>query len=355
MTDFLLILLKELLCVRSDLRVILMSATLDVHTFTHYFWGCPCLEIPTGPRYEVQEIHLEDQELGGARWAGGLPAHLLAKESEARQAAEAAAAEADEEAQGDGDGDGPDEPAFGPSTGVWWGSSENDETYIELMVRLVLHLAEGPALVDDGGVPGSVLCFLPGWAEIKSAVDRLQEMDHKSQLWVLPLHSTLPKNEQQLIFQRPPQGKTKVILGTNIAESSVTIDDVLVVVDSGLMREVAYDPVRRLSTLETVWVSQSSAIQRKGRAGRVRKGRCFRMYSKEQLEQAPWRTTPEMQRCELTSTCLQALALKREARDFLSRAPDAPTRAAVETALEDLTRAQGGTWNIVFLFCAAVC
>lgn len=128
----------------------------------------------------------------------------------------------------------------------------------------------------------------------------------------------------------------EVILATNIAESSVTIDDVLVVVDAGLMREVAYDPVRRLSTLETVWVSQSSAIQRMGRAGRVRCGRCYRLYSRAQLEQAPWRTTPEMQRCELSSTCLQALALRREARDFLARAPDPPSRAAVESALEEL-------------------
>merc|ERR1740138_754579 len=114
-----------------------------------------------------------------------------------------------------------------------------------------MYLAEGPALVDDEGVPGSVLCFLPGWAEIKRCLERLQEADRSWQkLWVVPCHSTLPKNEQQLIFERPPSGKTKVILATNIAESSVTIDDVLVVIDAGLMREVAYDPVRRLSTLE---------------------------------------------------------------------------------------------------------
>jgi len=116
----------------------------------------------------------------------------------------------------------------------------------------------------------------------------------------------------------------------------VTIDDVLVVVDAGLMREVSYDPVRRLSSLETVWVSQSSAIQRAGRAGRVRCGCCYRIYSRAQLEQSPWRTAPEMQRCELSGTCLQALAMKREVRDFLARAPDSPSRAAVEAALEEL-------------------
>lgn len=206
-----------------------------------------------------------------------------------------------------------------------------------MLARLIYHISEGPAIVDDDAVPGSVLCFLPGWAEIRNCQEQLEHLDHRTEkLWVLPLHSTLPKADQELIFKRPPAGKMKVILGTNIAESSVTIDDVVVVIDSGLIREVSYDPVRHLSVLETCWVSQSSAIQRMGRAGRVRKGKVYRFFSRVQLEQAPWRTTPEMQRVELTSTCLQALALRREARDFLGRAPDPPSHAAVETALEEL-------------------
>eukprot|EP00927_Polykrikos_kofoidii_P030476 TRINITY_DN26197_c0_g1_i1.p1 TRINITY_DN26197_c0_g1~~TRINITY_DN26197_c0_g1_i1.p1 ORF type:complete len:1030 (-),score=253.06 TRINITY_DN26197_c0_g1_i1:76-2829(-) len=332
MTDFLLVLLKELLCVRSDFRVILMSATLDVRTFTGYLWNCQVIEIPTGPRYTVEEIYLEDAYFG-ERWAAGLPAHLLAREESARQAEEAMKEEAVDD---EGDGEGEEQP-FRSSANAWWGSSENDETYIDLMARVLMQLADGPPLVDDNTMPGSVLCFLPGWAEIKTIHDRLQEFDRTAQkLWVLPLHSTLPKEEQQLIFSRPPAGKMKVVLGTNIAESSVTIDDVVVVVDAGLAREVSYDPVRRLSVLETVWVSQSSAIQRMGRAGRVRQGRCYRLYSRAQLEQAPWRSSPEMQRCELSSTCLQALALRREAREFLGRAPDPPSVAAVETALEEL-------------------
>eukprot|EP00928_Gymnodinium_smaydae_P070036 TRINITY_DN5397_c0_g3_i2.p1 TRINITY_DN5397_c0_g3~~TRINITY_DN5397_c0_g3_i2.p1 ORF type:complete len:1567 (+),score=348.17 TRINITY_DN5397_c0_g3_i2:195-4895(+) len=337
MTDFLLILLKELLCTRSDLRVLLMSATLDVRTFSNYLWGCPCLEIPTGPRYEVQEIHLEDAAFAEP-WAGGLAKTLLSREEEARRLAEENRGDEEANDEEEGDNGDNDEPTFRQHVAnAWWGSSENDETYMDVMTRLVMHLASGPALLDDDDLPGSVLCFLPGWAEIKSVADRLAEADYRrQQLWVVPLHSTLPKEEQQLIFSHAPAGKTKVVLATNIAESSVTIDDVLVVVDAGLCREVSYDPVRRLSTLETIWVSQSSAIQRMGRAGRVRKGRCFRLYSRTQLEQAPWRSPPEMQRCELSSTCLQALALQREVRDFLKRAPDPPSTAAVETALEEL-------------------
>ena len=166
-------------------------------------------------------------------------------------------------------------------------------------------LSADPTSADDSARPGARWAR-SGWAEIKSVMERLQQAPQASRLWVLPLHSTLAKEDQQKIFQRAPEGKTKIILSTNIAESSVTIDDVLVVVDAGLMRELSYDPVRRLSTLETVWVSQSSSIQRKGRAGRVRNGRCYRLFSRAQFDATPWRTAPEMQRCELSATCLQA-------------------------------------------------
>jgi len=480
MTDFLLILLKELLVRRGDVRVILMSATLDVTTFSSYFWDCPVLEVPSGPRYPVEECYLEDmihnpekemeafqamqyqqmmaaaaanQHSGYANGSSGDPGslnpaaaefvpasgtwqpqeteggakeaedygeeeeeeeeedygeeqegddgnededededeededdeaaqadqgneellqfqkeaprfteyvswdlqqlaeHLLKKEEKSRSAFEAEQAEiraekaetggrdADLDEAGEGEGD----EALGGGTGLWWGSFEDGEALFDLCARLLIHLVfkantEKGGIYDDQGKPGSILVFLPGWAEIKSVMERLQNDPHADALWVLPLHSTLAKEDQQKIFQHPPEGKTKVILSTNIAESSVTIDDVLIVVDAGLMRELSYDPVRRLSTLETVWVSQSSSIQRKGRAGRVRNGKCYRLFSRTQFESTPWRTAPEMQRCELSATCLQALAMQREVRDFLARAPDPPALSAVESALRELVQ-----------------
>lgn len=333
MTDFLLILLKELLVWRTDLRIVLMSATIDVASFSTYFWDCPCVEVPTGPRFPVEEIHLEDPTFAGFPQTR----KLLEKEAQARDEL----SRAEEDATGDPEmtpdgGDADDEVLH--KTGVWWGDDEKDDTLWELMAQLIFKVAQTEELKDDKGVPGSVLCFLPGWGEIKFVQDLLEDRGRgHSRLWVLPLHSSLTKDDQQKIFARPPEGKTKVILGTNIAESSVTIDDVLIVIDSGLAREVAYDAVRHLSHLETVWVSQSSAIQRAGRAGRVRAGKCFRLYSRAQQEAVPWRSSPEMQRCELSSTCLQALALWRECRDFLSRAVDPPARSAVESALQELT------------------
>mmetsp|Transcript_7082 Transcript_7082/g.12665 ORF Transcript_7082/g.12665 Transcript_7082/m.12665 type:complete len:1750 (-) Transcript_7082:83-5332(-) len=478
MTDFLLILLKELLVRRGDVRVILMSATLDVTTFSTYFWDCPVLEVPSGPRYPVEECYLEDmihnpemealqamqyhQQMAAAAqhseyYANGssatgslnpaaaefvptsapawqpqetegeaekeaeedveeewdeqaeedgedqegddgeedededeeeeddevgqaeqgneellqfqnqaprfkeyvswdlqkLSEHLLKKEESSRRAFEAEQAElkaekaetggqnAEVEEAGEGEGPG-DEASFG-GTGLWWGSFEDGEPLFDLCARLLIHLVfkahtEQGGIFDDQGKPGSILVFLPGWAEIKSVMERLLGTPQAEALWVLPLHSTLAKEDQQKIFQHPPEGKTKVILSTNIAESSVTIDDVLIVVDAGLMRELSYDPVRRLSTLETVWVSQSSSIQRKGRAGRVRNGKCYRLFSRTQFESTPWRTAPEMQRCELSATCLQALAMQREVRDFLARAPDPPALSAVESALRELVQ-----------------
>lgn len=336
MTDFLLILLKELLVSRTDLRVILMSATIDVASFCSYFWDCPCLEVPTGPRFDVKEIYLEDSDFEGFPQRP----RLLEKEALARGEQEGAnlgasggAQEPDPEAE-----EGANEEDFLHKTGVWWGEEEKDDTLWELMALLVAKVALKESILSIEGGAGSILCFLPGWAEIKMVQDLLEDRNYKTggRLWILALHSSLTKEDQQLIFTRPPEGRVKVILATNIAESSVTIDDVVVVVDSGLAREVAYDPVRHLSQLETVWVSQSSAIQRAGRAGRVRAGTCYRLFSRAQQEAVPWRSSPEMQRCELSSTCLSALALHRECRDFLGRAIDPPTKSAVESALQEL-------------------
>jgi len=109
-----------------------------------------------------------------------------------------------------------------------------------------------------------------------------------------------------------------------------------VVIDSGLQRELTYDPKRRMSSLDTVWVSQSGAIQRRGRAGRVRAGRLFRLYSREQFEVLRLQPSPEMQRCDLAQSCLQAVALGRHPQVFLASAIDPPGVAAVETAMEQL-------------------
>jgi len=111
---------------------------------------------------------------------------------------------------------------------------------------------------------------------------------------------------------------------------------VLVVVDSGLHRIDTYDPESRASSLDTVWIAQSNAIQRKGRAGRVRKGEVYRLYSKAQFDDLPWRSNPEMQRTDVAGICLQTMALNRCPQTFLGSAPDPPPQETVEVAMMEL-------------------
>jgi len=309
LTDFLLILLREVLLRRPSLRLVLMSATIDVETFTNYFDGCPVLEVPTGPLHPVEEVHLDEDYFAEFEQSQAL---LQAELNDA-----SADAEIDDER---------------PS-GARWGGDAAEAPLLDLAEAVIRkevpHVLKQPEQL-------SILCFLPGWAEIRQVSERLREGAEAKKMWILPLHSTLPKEQQQKVFQKAPKGKVKVILGTNIAESSVTIDDISVVVDAGLQRELTYDARRRMSSLGTARVSVSSAVQRRGRAGRVREGRVLRLYSQEQLKRAPERPSPEMQRCDLAQSCLQAAALGRDPRGFLAEAPDPPGAEAVEVAMEEL-------------------
>jgi HrpA-like RNA helicase len=124
---------------------------------------------------------------------------------------------------------------------------------------------------------------------------------------IIPLHSQVPQEEQQTVFDPCPPGMVKIILATNIAESSVTIDDVLAVVDSGLVREMSYNPESAMSMMGTETTSRASATQRAGRAGRVAPGVCYRLYSKAMFEAMPERPTPEIQRTAL-ETCSMTTA-----------------------------------------------
>ena len=133
----------------------------------------------------------------------------------------------------------------------------------------------------EGEAADAVLVFLPGFKEIQAvheallATPRFSAEPHRA--WLLPLHSTLPPEDQRRVFERPPAGVRKVVLATNIAETSVTIDDVVFVVDCARMKEKRYDPARRMESLDDVLVSRANAKQRRGRAGRVRPGVAFHL------------------------------------------------------------------------------
>jgi ATP-dependent RNA helicase DDX35 len=181
---------------------------------------------------------------------------------------------------------------------------------------------------------GDILIFLTGQDEVDEAVSMLIDKanDLKSfkqtrplkKLWVLPLYGSLPTSEQVKVFERTPRNTRKIIVSTNIAETSLTINGIVFVVDCGFMKLKAYDSRLGSESLITVAVSKSSANQRAGRAGRYRSGKAFRLYPESEYLKLKEFTPPEMQRCDLTSVIIQLKALGIDnicKFDFLSPPP----------------------------------
>jgi ATP-dependent helicase HrpB len=179
---------------------------------------------------------------------------------------------------------------------------------------------------------GDVLVFLPGAAEIRRAMEACQKIAEQEDLLLLPLHGDLPPREQDRAVT--PQPKRKVVLATNVAESSVTIDGVTLVVDSGLARVPGYAAWSGLPTLEVRKISRASAAQRAGRAGRTRPGRCVRLYTQADWSTRPEHDVPEIQRLDLAQTWLELAAGGASDLTWL----DAPPESSVHAAKELLTR-----------------
>ena len=128
--------------------------------------------------------------------------------------------------------------------------------------------------------------FLTGEQEINDTCDRLEEEAQsfpadKQKLLVLPLYSALSPDQQQAVFEPAPENTRKVVVATNIAETSITINGVVYVIDPGFSKQNVYDPRTRISSLLVTPISKASARQRAGRAGRTRPGKCFRLYTEE--------------------------------------------------------------------------
>ncbi|TGO88202.1 hypothetical protein BPOR_0177g00150 [Botrytis porri] len=157
---------------------------------------------------------------------------------------------------------------------------------------------------------GDVLIFLTGQDEIEAAEERISDISKKlgsrvPELVICPIYANLPTDLQTKIFEPTPKGARKVVLATNIAETSLTIDGIVYVIDPGFVKENVYNPATGMSKLVTVACSRASANQRSGRAGRVGPGKCFRLYTKwafmNEMEES---TTPEIQRTNLNGTVL---------------------------------------------------
>uniref|UniRef100_A0A3Q3WUW3 RNA helicase n=1 Tax=Mola mola TaxID=94237 RepID=A0A3Q3WUW3_MOLML len=286
-TDLLLALLRSSLTENPDLRVVLMSATGDKERLAEYFGGCPVIEVP-GFMHPVRDIYLED---------------VLAE--------------------------------MGRRPLVKDGVETDKQREVAPDLDLVADVIER---IDRHGEP-AVLCFLPGWQDIKAVQEKLEERPHFSSgsQMIFP-HSSLSVADQQAVFQRPQVGQRKIVLTTNIAETSITIDDIVHVVDTGTHKEQNYDPLTKVSCLDTVWISRSNVTQRKGRAGRCQPGQSYHLFPKTQLESMTAFPIPEILRTPLESLVVQAKihSPSCKAVDFLTQVLDSPDLEAVRDAVQNL-------------------
>ncbi|MFO0603140.1 MAG: ATP-dependent helicase HrpB [Polyangiales bacterium] len=197
-------------------------------------------------------------------------------------------------------------------------------------------VAEAVGRLAREGLDGDVLVFLPGAAEIRKAMAACEPAAARHDLLVLPLHGDLPPAEQDRAIARAP--RRKVIVSTNVAETSVTIDGVVAVVDGGLARVASHAAWSGLPVLKVARVSRASAAQRAGRAGRTRPGRCLRLYTKHDHDTRPEHDAPEVARLDLAETLLELHAGGvRDPRAFgWFEAPGAASLDAAEELLRAL-------------------
>ncbi|KAL7987260.1 hypothetical protein Chor_006179 [Crotalus horridus] len=188
--------------------------------------------------------------------------------------------------------------------------------------------------------------YPPGLAEIQALYKRLQSNAmfnnrHSKRCVVYRLHSTLSSEDQQSVFFQPPLGITKIIISTNIAETSITINDVVYVIDSGKMKEKRYDPSKGMESLEDSYVSKANALQRKGRAGRVASGVCFHLFSSHHYNYHLLKhQLPEIQRVPLEQLCLRIKILEMFAthrlHSVLSQLIEPPTGESINASKKRL-------------------
>ncbi|RUS82035.1 hypothetical protein EGW08_010191 [Elysia chlorotica] len=195
--------------------------------------------------------------------------------------------------------------------------------------------------IHTSGIEGAILVFLPGYDDIMSLKFLLAD-DKRFQgsgFVVYTLHSSLQHSDQKKVFKNAPNGVRKIILSTNIAETSVTINDVVYVIDCGKVKEKMFDALSSLTMLKSNWISKASALQRKGRAGRCQAGKCYHMFSRARYVHLQDYQTPEILRLPLQELCLHTKLLAPCAESihtFLGKCPQAPPQLVICSAVQNL-------------------
>ncbi|ODQ50805.1 P-loop containing nucleoside triphosphate hydrolase protein, partial [Saitoella complicata NRRL Y-17804] len=339
-SDFLLMVMRDLLKIRPGLKLILMSATLNAGLFQEYFGGeTPRMFIP-GRTFPVKTMFLEDA-VARMRYIPNGTEYVRARRGPAPQMKGKSGAFLTEEEKPDEmlDAQGMAKRYPGLGMEAWKSLQMIDQEKIQypLIEELEVKANRG------------ILVFMPGMMEISTlhtALLRNQRIRDATDngRFCLPLHGSLSSEDQLRVFDRPSANKVKIVIATNVAETSITVDDVVFVIDSGRMKETRFDPEKGMASLEECWVSQANARQRRGRAGRVAEGTCIHLftshkYEKELLPQQ----IPEMQRTPLEQLCLRIKILpflKGRIDDVLSKVIEPPSDEAVKNAILTLRTLQ---------------
>lgn len=270
--DFTLGLLKQITQVRKDLKIILSSATINTRAFSDFFDGAPIIYIDSHP-YSV-EVKYEPVEYGSKS-----------------------------------------------------GSKGNDRFFRKIS-KVV-----GECHREHRG---DVLIFLSGEADIRSCISSLEECPFVGELDIYPLYGRLGKDEQNRVFNPTTEGHTKVVVATNVAETSITIDGIVYVIDSGICKQNIYSHLNGTSELAVLQTSRASSEQRKGRAGRTREGVCYRLFSEEDFNERKEYTEEEILHSDLSEVILRMSDLgiyDMDTFDFISRPNDDYLKDAERTLL----------------------
>ncbi|CAO2830197.1 unnamed protein product [Amaranthus hypochondriacus] len=209
--------------------------------------------------------------------------------------------------------------------------AETDYIDAAMVTIFQIHLEEGP---------GDILVFLTGQEEIESVEglvrDKLPQLPEVNRnIVTVPIYASLPSEQQMKAFMPAPSGFRKVILATNIAETSVTIPGIKYVIDPGVVKARNFNPRTGIESLNIIPTSKAQALQRSGRAGREGPGKCFRLYTENEFEKLADSTVPEIKRCNLSNVILQLKALGVDdiiGFDFMEK----PSRMAIVKSLEEL-------------------
>ena len=309
--DFILGLLKRVMESRRDFKVIISSATINAEVFSEYFGECPIVKIDA-QKFPVTLVY-DPITMNNEQFTESREQRIDNREQRTENR----------------------ERGRRKSRGFNGDRYERNSSNLSADEAILAKIEGITTRFISEKREGDILVFLSGEKIIKDCMNRLQFSSVGSFLHIIPLYGRLGKEEQEKVFEDAPKGKTKVVISTNIAETSVTIDGITAVIDSGLAKLNWYNPRTFTSSLIEEAISKASANQRKGRAGRTREGTCYRLYTRKDFENRSLFTTEEIFRTDLSEVILRMADLGiTNFEDFDFLAP--PERAGLISGIETL-------------------